>query len=460
MAAISDTKDRLKLFKRRLLKDLDVPNLTKVFEAIENYPMLQGDADNVDPESFDEIANSIEIAASSGLLNSLPRRHFIVGCHLLWHPDFEFCNNANVIDFYRDRVRQSSGKAIIKSVVRGLLFNWRDDLEEFGDFARLTKNIVSVQNRGWLSDVYNAELLEGQNSMKRIAIEALKSANNCEQYLNRQGLTYNMLTGSFSQKVFESMCLENSKRPTIAGYEALFNFFSFGDEFRFDHKKAEFISSCLRPWVLQPAPVEIKEYLLEELRSVFRDPRLNPSHWHGVPENEKRVMFRWLAGESLDLFLDIVDRSAVERMWKFRRAFWMAYFEKEIITEAWVVFGEKAKGIYDSVYLESAQSKEQIFGTLKGGEYGHSVLLMRMGDYTVAEWSHNGQVWIWEPGQEGRPPPSLYRRLYRKEDCRGAAGIQFGVSHLSSDTMSWQRKVSYEISQLTGRNISLHELRP
>src|SRR5262249_17758820 len=88
-----------------------------------------------------------------------------------------------------------------------------------------------------------------------------------------------------------------------------------------------------------PEPAVVARFTELVLR-VFGDPRLQPARWIRMPE-ASAVIRRWLTGQSLRQFLDVVDRVAVDRMWKHRRAFWGAVHDEGLIVDAWVVFGAK-----------------------------------------------------------------------------------------------------------------------
>ena len=43
-----------------------------------------------------------------------------------------------------------------------------------------------------------------------------------------------------------------------------------------------------------------------------------------MSQDARAVFRRWLVKVALDQFLDVIDKLAAERMWRYRRAFWMA----------------------------------------------------------------------------------------------------------------------------------------
>jgi hypothetical protein len=86
---------------------------------------------------------------------------------------------------------------------------------------------------------------------------------------------------------------------------------------------------------------------------------------------------------------------------------------------------------------------ETPFAELKTGgskaiEDGHAVLLMRLGDLTIADWSHNGQCVIWKKGN--RTAPSLNLTSYTSDDVHWSKGDTCRV-HAGAASYSWQSKV-------------------
>lgn len=190
--------------------------------------------------------------------------------------------------------------------------------------------------------------------------------------------------------------------------------------------------------------------LLNLLIGLFGDPRLHPGRWARMADAAAMVR-RWLAGVSLRQFLDVVDKVAVERMWKYRRAFWEAVLRAGLISDAWVVFDGTGETVARRVFGDRLP-----FGRLgKGVQSGQAVLMMKMGRSLVAEWSHNGRCIIWRDAAS-RDAPSLFQPGYDPAELRYVVpgdvlhGPVFVVSHTSPETYNWQYKVAKCIHETTG----------
>jgi hypothetical protein len=201
------------------------------------------------------------------------------------------------------------------------------------------------------------------------------------------------------------------------------------------------------------APAEdVTDKFSEVLRRLFGDPRMQPSKWARMRE-AAAIVRRWLTKQSLRQFLEVVDRIAVDRMWKHRRAFWGAVYDQGLISDAWVVFGPKGADV-----ARRASGKDITFATVTGGivATGHAVLLLRIGRGVVAEWSHNGRCIIWSDF-EAPGAPALHAAAYDVAALRASnaatanlAGSVFAITHGRPESYHWQARVAEKLQQMTG----------
>ena len=199
---------------------------------------------------------------------------------------------------------------------------------------------------------------------------------------------------------------------------------------------------------------QIKSFLVEN----YGDPRLGGQGWGsggaahgwvGVSDRARAVIRRWLVKTSIDQFLHIVDEMALEHHWVYRKAFWTAYLKEDYITDAWVVFGPKGAAKAQQSYRLTGDESWRSIGHFERGdgsfEKNHAVLILRIGDIVVVDWSHNGKCWIWK--HSNPDAPAFYKRRYVANALRRA---DFGQVHHYSDQYLWQGKVEQYIRQQTG----------
>ena len=196
--------------------------------------------------------------------------------------------------------------------------------------------------------------------------------------------------------------------------------------------------------------VRIRDLLIH--RDQLGDPRLPRDHrWDEIPE-ARSIFLRWLANEALDLFLQVVSETADEGHWRFRRPFWEAYLRRGLVDEAWVALGRRAAAIA----RRTKCAGRRYHGRLVGASQNHSVILLRIGDITIAEWSHSGTCRAWL----GSSPwtPNLYDAEYEAGDLR--AMPDFKKRHHGSEAGRWQADVEAWIRRQTGARVDRSDYMP
>ena len=231
---------------------------------------------------------------------------------------------------------------------------------------------------------------------------------------------------------------------------------------RFEAQSHLVADALLLPFTDRSVPAEeLKNTIMTRLLHLLGDPRLRPETWRQVHDGARNLILTWLAGEAIEAFLRVLDETAVDQHWRYRRAFWTAHFDEGHIQEAWVAFGQHASWLAE----RAEHIQKGRYGELYQGLAEHSVLLMKIGRVTIAEWSHNGCCWIWAPGDLSAP--RLYKRGYGKHELTGPNTnyvrsdadhrehgrrpvTPVGFWHVGSENLRWQHRVRDEIRRLTG----------
>ncbi len=217
---------------------------------------------------------------------------------------------------------------------------------------------------------------------------------------------------------------------------------------RFRSLRVELAKALLRPFHNEdPREPGLKDCLDRALLMLLGHPRLEPAHWVGVDEGDRRTMDRWLTAAAFETFMRILDLTADDR-WMARRAFWEGYLPREgrpgALVEAWPVLGPKAAMLART----QLELDERAFGTMSPEDRRQSTLIMRIhgptGDAIVCEWSHKGAARVWSTDEDGAP--RLYQRSYRREELRGAT-----TKWVAHDAYGkWEDKVRRLLSDETG----------
>ncbi len=181
-----------------------------------------------------------------------------------------------------------------------------------------------------------------------------------------------------------------------------------------------------------------KKFLLRFTYKLLGDPRIyvNQAKWNGsdgVSKEAQEIFLRWLVNNDLTLFFEIIDKTAVDHMWRYRNRFWRAYLKH--IKNTKVFLGDYAK----SVARDVAKGELLNYGTVGTGcEYNHSAFLFEIGDYIFCEWSHNGRLYIW---RRDKAPVDFWTNQVNKSIMTRSSYVE-AITHSHSDKYNWQEKVS------------------
>jgi len=222
--------------------------------------------------------------------------------------------------------------------------------------------------------------------------------------------------------------------------------------------RIQFANAILEPWYRRKPPDELRRRLLHFFVSEdsYGDPRLEGHReyqWGGVSEKAVSTVFNWLTGDTLKVFISLLARTA-DQIWRYREKFWMAYYERGHIDEAWLALGPDALREVRTLVKKNPGIR---FGRLDGGiSNNHSVLLLRLGNLIFTEWSHNGSLRAYSDGDGDTP--NLYQSIYSGYELRDAPSLDFHngtnvrpeLAHHHSNFGTWQRKARDFIRRNTG----------
>lgn len=215
----------------------------------------------------------------------------------------------------------------------------------------------------------------------------------------------------------------------------------------FPRLKALTANALLLPYAKSQPSEDIQAETLSLLVKAIGDPRSRAAEWRAM-EEAARIARRWLTKQSIDHFLEVVDRVALDRMWRWRRKFWNAVFDtkgadgESIVQEACVVFDNFG---YDEALRMGIEDLTMGRFQRGGGsvEKGQSVLLLKIGRMVIAEWSHNSSVRIWyDADRDGAP--KLYQASYTASELKSGRSYypDWERAHMSPETLFWQKAVA------------------
>ena len=283
----------------------------------------------------------------------------------------------------------------------------------------------------------------------------VEAKSDWSQFSDITGLTGELSISGYADAVGIELLKQLTLNPKKELIEAV-KFYHFNDQqLRFTDRRVDVITALLSPWKNNTSfkNDELRKEVKNLLIRHFKDPRMpnnRENGWRFVDEDSLKLFFRWMISESLEQFFSIIDSMALEHQWKYRRAFWKAYDDKKHLDEAWVAFGPEAKFYARRLYGANFSA-----GELEGGNHStQSVLIVRIRDLIIVEWSHNGKCRAWK--NHDQYCPSTYLPKYYAHALKRASRQivpthqQDGISHQQSETYSWQRKLANFIYDETG----------
>jgi len=417
---------------------------------LEGIQPMQPKASDLDT-IFQAIRNHFQaVGTLEGLSNSLLK-------HAPWviftHPSKpgELGANSRFVNLYLTWLGKILSSRAAANLLFAFLYDYPARLETFhlwrnGLFhvlsstpnQRLTQNRVRCQQFHLLNK-------DGPYRLARILAESDASPATT---LVDAGLIGQLENSEFAKAVFRKLLnilseALRTRRPQQSLLDKVMDI-SAGSEnrgLRFPTEAAHLADAMLLPYAENQAWEGHQEAIRTFLAQSMGDPRINESGWIGADEKAKDVMFRWLVKTSLEDFFNILSKTAQE-MWQARRNFWSSYLRGNYISHAWVVLGRQARYIAKEHF-----GSKNIYGNLIGAGSSQSVLLMRIGGLTIAEWSHAGSCRIW--ALEGPSTPVFYKLNYKAIELRGSSDLQepHVIEHRGQ---KWPMKIRKFIQYHTG----------
>lgn len=196
------------------------------------------------------------------------------------------------------------------------------------------------------------------------------------------------------------------------------------------------IEALLRPWVNRSPAQDRQSRLTEAIVAGYNDPRIHRGGiWAGFDPELKSVLLRWLAGQDMRFFCDVVTATQDNHMWPPRRNFWLRLFEQKRIDEAWVAFGADAKAHARNLLLRTGTTDVgRRFGTQLDRGGSTTLLIMRIGNKIVVDGCHSYRTHIF-PAHHPKAP-KLYQMQYHCDDIMRASPASKAHNSIPA-WMSW-----------------------
>ena len=164
---------------------------------------------------------------------------------------------------------------------------------------------------------------------------------------------------------------------------------------------ARAIDTLLVPWEEQDPDPDLQHLIEARLLAAYGDPRVHSSGvWSAVSGVAKRVILKWLAGATIEVFFDIVTRADRTHMWSDRKRLWMDLFDDGLITQAWFALSDAGTGVaerlrhqHDEIPLAFGRNRSS-----SSQDRNKCLLIMNVQGRWVVEGSHNFPTWVFPAG--------------------------------------------------------------
>jgi len=300
-----------------------------------------------------------------------------------------------------------------------------------------------------------SDILSGDEHLAKLA-DKLSQANDASFFCVSKGITSNILSTRYGHELKLASIgsvLANNK------IEAVKRALDWAFARTGGTPTGDFYEACLSPFEEgAPAP-ELQKVLMSVLVTEFGDPRI--SEWprlsgkRGAERRERclTTIRRWLSIEYLDLFIRIIEATAVDYQFAPRKRFWLQYFEKGVISDLTLVLASDANSVARRTRGQSAESEYMKWASLSAALPDQSVLLMRLGDLVIAEWSHSGAMRFWLA--DNKSAPKFHKNEYTASELRAgsikvrtSSGYRDSIVHLPNG--QWMTFASDAIEFHTG----------
>lgn len=467
-------KERIEVYHRRKVvpKALPPPKLVRVADEVAR----QVSAPSREPSSFElgAIEEKFRRAAETNDWSSISVPEWKWAAYVLWYEKPYLATNETFLNRYLEWLESTA----LASGWRKLIYVYLKQYEWHWEYPYVYRKLARGIIAGLEIEQLRKRLFQWRDrneffKMFSEDFDVSKTASCFSHFAHCDWKRFSQLTGldgelaqvGYIQDVALEILNDKSTDESTA-LDVVRDFHIEDGNLRFPKFRKEVIEKLLASWTDGNGLGEDRRQWVQEwLLNSFGDPRLaahRQDGWRGVSEDSVQVVFRWLAGDSLDQFFAIIDQFGIEHQWEYRKAFWKAYYDKGLLSEAWVALG------YDAwEYARDAFGKNFSAGQLERSNYGdnnkQSVLILRIDSLVIADWSHMGKCRAWKANDS--LAPHMYKANYDRKSLRTksmkiASHLKDdGISHQHSETYSWQRKLSEFIYNETGVRVQESDFR-
>jgi len=396
---------------------------------------------------------------------SLPKRFLRLTPWVIFYPsnqpDQWLANHQLFTSRYINWIIESGHTRSIASLFQEFLNYYPQNLSTFNVWRKGLEFSIARQTNKRIESLKSYCQYAGylDNNGTEIFAEKLFLDPQPDFHASESGLNAKLLQSVFLKEalikysVLISKALRNFNIPSEKLLDHLKLFESQDGQIRFSDIRNVVAECLLHPFINSSPPEDITIIIRSFLLKHLKDPRFVGSRWGSVDPDSRQVMLRWLVTLALEDFFKLLDDTATEGIWRYRRAFWSAYLKNGAITDAWVILGKNAK------HLASSYRGDQPlrYGKLSGGTSDQSALLIKIRNLTIVEWSHSGACRFFTEINPNKPEP--YKWDYNILSLKSMRADE-EIRHSNSEGGRWQANIANMIYEYTNIHVSSRDYMP
>ena len=364
------------------------------------------------------------------------------------------------------RIQVAKSRRIISALFSSYVMNFDKDDPVVLRASEIIKKNRDLLSKSWVRRLDNCDLLAPKKIEKQLADRIIEKGDD-RQVFEDAGLIGAFAGSLLVQNTMIVLAKTVGRRVEKGDTGALYDFLKMicvGDRIKPQAGAAALIAG-LKPFMDNAPSAHLKGLLQNIFINSFSDPRVSTSQW---PELSQRdgggqlraecmgLIKRWLNFEAIELFFKVIAAHAPDEQFEPRRTLWQSYFDQEFVGDAHIILGPSAALTARRLKKEDETARGLLWGDLTGANPDQSVLLMQIGDLTVAEWSHNGKFRAW--ANDSTRKPKFYKKAYSAGELRlGSNKIMNkngtygdGIVHLGD----WVGRAKRYVNQETGIRLS------
>ena len=335
--------------------------------------------------------------------------------------------NRRLLQFLLDQVRPGVNRPYLRTLIRKYL-------ETFDPGSTLTRKLAPALKVHWHEAklpvdalVTQFRIFDPEAAPSRVIASFMVGQENPFAALRELGVEAphgpGLMAGAHSLFV-STLAPRISKGESAATLRLLSWLNPEGEHARLEGAgAAQALDVLLLPWERGDPASELRHLIEARILAAYGDPRIESiGFWSGVSEGAKRVILRWLAGSTIQVFFDIVTQADRSHMWSDRKRLWMDLIDENRISEAWFALSEDGSMIADRLYREHNETPLAYARNRSRSSQDRRkcLLIMNVQGRWVVEGSHVFPTWVFPPGDVSVLTP--YASSYTCEQIRDIRG--------------------------------------